>query len=226
MLESLQSKVNTVAAEARAMAPECPHCGQPMSYHDTRPVSWLAHWGRRQASPSRYRCSPCKQERRPLLDLLGVEPGRICGWLARRLGLLAAVAPYELAARLAQLLLGVTISAMGVWRVTQRLGQAAARLQRGLESVSRRQPECGRCGGERAPGGGSGNRWLHSGNAGPHAPSPESWRRTAARFADHRTRSFPRGEDRRSAAAQRTRGNLAWSPIGGPAIPGHLLGRS
>jgi hypothetical protein len=46
--------------------------------------------------------------------------------LARRLGLLAAVAPYELAARLAQLLLGATISAMGVWRVAQRLGQAAA----------------------------------------------------------------------------------------------------
>jgi hypothetical protein len=42
------------------------------------------------------------------------------------LGLLAAVAPYELASQLAQLVLGVTISAMGVWRVAQRLGQAAA----------------------------------------------------------------------------------------------------
>ncbi len=79
-----------------------------------------------KASPVRYRCAACKQESRPLLDLLGVEPGRICGSLARRLGLLAAVAPYELAARLAQLLLGVTVSAMGVWRVAQRLGQAAA----------------------------------------------------------------------------------------------------
>jgi hypothetical protein len=126
MLEALQRKVNTVAEEARSTVPECPRCGLPMSYHDARPVTWLAHWGRLKASPARYRCSPCKQERRPLLDLLGVEPGRICGSLARRLGLLAAVAPYELAARLAQLLLGVTISAMGVWRVAQRLGQAAA----------------------------------------------------------------------------------------------------
>jgi hypothetical protein len=42
------------------------------------------------------------------------------------LGLLAVVAPYELAARLAHWLLGVTISSMGVWRVAQRLGQAAA----------------------------------------------------------------------------------------------------
>ena len=126
MLEALQRKVNLVAEQSRGTAPECPRCGQPMSYHDARPVSWLAHWGRLHASPARYRCSRCKQERRPLLDLLGVEPGRICGSLARRLGLLAAVAPYELAARLAQLLLGVTISAMGVWRVAQRLGQAAA----------------------------------------------------------------------------------------------------
>ncbi len=126
MLEALQRKVNTVAEQACATVPECPRCGRPMSYHDARPVSWLAHWGRLHASPARYRCSSCKQERRPLLDLLGVEPGRICGSLARRLGLLAAVAPYELAARLAQLLLGVTISAMGVWRVAQRLGQAAA----------------------------------------------------------------------------------------------------
>jgi hypothetical protein len=132
MLAALQRKVNTVAEEAHATVPECPRCGQPMSYHDARPVSWLAHWGRLQASPTRYRCSPCKQERRPLLDLLGVEPGRICGSLARRLGLLAAVAPYELAARLAQLLLGVTISAMGVWRVAQRLGQAAANYSEAL----------------------------------------------------------------------------------------------
>src|SRR5438093_1908 len=126
MLEALQRKVNAVAEEAHDTAPECPQCNLPMGYHDARPVSWLAHWGRLQASPARYRCSVCKQERRPLLDLLGVEPGRICGSLARLLGLLAAVAPYELAARLAQLLLGVTISAMGVWRVAQRLGQAAA----------------------------------------------------------------------------------------------------
>jgi hypothetical protein len=126
MLEALQRKVNAVAEEARGAVPECPQCSLPMGYHDARPVSWLAHWGRLQVSPARYRCSVCKQERRPLLDLLGVEPGRICGSLARLLGLLAAVAPYELAARLAQLLLGVTISAMGVWRVAQRLGQAAA----------------------------------------------------------------------------------------------------
>jgi hypothetical protein len=103
-----------------------------MGYHDTRPAAWLAHWGRLQVAAPRYRCAPCHCERRPLLEVLGVEAGRICGSLARLLALLATVAPYELSARLAYLLLGVTVSAMGVWRVTQRLGQAAASYSEAL----------------------------------------------------------------------------------------------
>src|SRR5712692_7889153 len=59
MSEALQRKVDTVAEEGRGTMPECPQCGQPMGYHDARPVSWLAHWGRLQAYPARYRCSPC-----------------------------------------------------------------------------------------------------------------------------------------------------------------------
>jgi hypothetical protein len=61
-----------------------------------------------------------------LLDRLGVEPGRISGAPARLLALLATVAPYPLAARWAWRLLGVTISPMGIGRVAQRLGAAAA----------------------------------------------------------------------------------------------------
>jgi len=48
------------------------------------------------------------------------------------LALLAAVAPYELAARLANLLLGVNLNAMAVWRVDQRVGQAAANYSAAL----------------------------------------------------------------------------------------------
>jgi hypothetical protein len=132
MLAALQRKVDAVAVEVGSNAPDCPQCGQPMGHHDTRPATWLAHWGRLEVSAPRYRCSPCKCERRPLLEVLGVEAGRICGSLARWLALLATVAPYELAARLANLLLGVTISPMGVWRVTQRLGQAAASYSEAL----------------------------------------------------------------------------------------------
>ena len=126
ILAALQGKVDAEAESARGKTHACPHCGQPMGCHDTRRVSWLARAGRLHAPVSRYRCSPCKYECRPLLDLLGVEPGRISGALARLLGLLAAVAPYPLAAHLAWLLLGVRISPMGVWRVAQRLGAAAA----------------------------------------------------------------------------------------------------
>src|SRR5580698_6632084 len=124
MLQELQRRVEEVAETARS-APACV-CGRLMVCQDVRPVSWCARFGRLRVGVPRYRCPACGCESRPLLDLLGVEPGRISGALARLLALLATVAPYPLAARLAWLLLGVTISPMGVWRVAQRLGEAAA----------------------------------------------------------------------------------------------------
>ena len=79
-----------------------------MGCQDTRLASWLARDGRLHASVARYRYPLCPYECRPLLDLLGVEPGRISGALARLLAALTTVVPYPLAARLAGLLLGVT----------------------------------------------------------------------------------------------------------------------
>src|SRR5689334_24225772 len=134
MRAELQRRVEVMAETAQAVAPECPRCGQLMRRQDTRSVSWLARFGRLQARVTRYRCTSCRVQCRPLLDALGVEPGRISGSLARLLALLAVVAPYPLAARLAQLLLGVTVSPMGVWRVAQRLGQAAAHYSEGLSA--------------------------------------------------------------------------------------------
>jgi hypothetical protein len=132
MLEALQNKVNAVADSLKGQTPVCSRCGQPMKGHDTNTVSWLARFGCLHASVTRYRCPACKDERRPLLDLLGVEPGRISGSLARLLALLSVVSPYTLAAQLAWLLLGVKISPMGVWKVAQRLGESAARYSEGL----------------------------------------------------------------------------------------------
>jgi hypothetical protein len=132
MLAELQRRVETVAQSAQAVAPECPRCGQLMRRKDTRSVSWWALFGRLQVKVARYRCAPCGVHCRPLLDLLGVEPGRFSGSLARLLALLAVVAPYPLAARLAWLLLGVQVSPMGVWRATKRLGEAAANYSEGL----------------------------------------------------------------------------------------------
>jgi hypothetical protein len=125
ILAALQSKVEAMAEAVESQPPQCAHCCLPMGRQDRRTVGWLARCGRLRVRVTRYRCGQCKGERRPLLEELGVEPGRVCGALARLLAVLAVVAPYELAARLAKVLLGVNISAMGVWRVTQRLGQAA-----------------------------------------------------------------------------------------------------
>jgi len=56
-----------------------------------------------------------------------VEPGRVSGSLARRLALLAVVAPYTLAAQLAWLRLGVRSRPTGVWNVVPRLDASAVR---------------------------------------------------------------------------------------------------
>lgn len=127
MLEAIEDRVNALAASVRTEAANCPQCSRRMSYHGSPKVSWLTRFGRVCIYAARFRCKPCKQERRPLLDLLGVEPGRISGSLARLLALLAVVGPYELAARLAWLFFGIKVSPMGIWRVVQRLGGAAAR---------------------------------------------------------------------------------------------------
>ncbi|HLF84778.1 MAG TPA: ISKra4 family transposase [Blastocatellia bacterium] len=143
MLAALEEKVNEVVERSRDSAPTCLHCGRSMGYHDTRRVSWTARFGQVVAWVPRYRCSACKYDCRPVLEQLGVEPGRISGSLARLLALLAVVAPYPLAAQLAWLLLGVKISPMGVWRVAQRMGEAAAQYSEGLSkyhSDSRSDP--------------------------------------------------------------------------------------
>ena len=132
MLEELQRRVEAFAETARATKPVCADCDQSMVCQDVRPVSWLARFGHLRLGVPRYRCPVCGCESRPLLDQLGVEPGRICGSLARLLAVLAVVAPYPLAARLADLLLAVPISARGIWNVTQRLGQAAASYSEAL----------------------------------------------------------------------------------------------
>ena len=132
MLEALQNEIQAVADSLQGQTPACSQCHQPMKRHDTETVSWLARFGRLHASVVRYRCPACQDERRPLLDLLGVEPGRISGSLARLLALLTVVAPYPLAAALAWLLLGVKISPMGIWKVAQRLGESACRYSEGL----------------------------------------------------------------------------------------------
>jgi hypothetical protein len=134
MLAALQQKVEELAASLRGQAPACPGCGGAMKLHDTRGVSWVTRFGKVRGRAERWRCKPCRRERRPLIEALGVEPGRISGALARLLALLGTVVPYELAATLAYLCFGVRVSPMGVWRVVQRLGEAC---EQHLEGTAR-----------------------------------------------------------------------------------------
>ena len=127
ILEALQRRVQELANAELAKTVVCARCKKPMERKDARRVSWLSRFGRVRTNPVRYRCRPCSLYRRPLLELLGVEAGRICGSLARLLALLGTVAPFELAVQLAWILLGVDVSTMSVWRCVQRLGEACAR---------------------------------------------------------------------------------------------------
>jgi hypothetical protein len=123
--EAVHAALGALAtAEATRARPIC--CGRPMRRHDTRPALWLTWVGVVRVPVTRYRCASCRAERRPLLEVLEVEPGQPSGWLARQHGLLGCVASYPLAAQLAGPLLGVTVNAMTIWRAVQRLGEAAA----------------------------------------------------------------------------------------------------
>jgi hypothetical protein len=130
MLAALQTRVDAEAE--RIEIPVCLACGMTMKRHDTRKTGWTARFGVVTAKVARYRCPGCGEEQRPLLDRLGVEAGQASGALARSLALLGTVVPYELAARLAWLLMGVHVNAMTVWRAAQRLGQAAASYEEEL----------------------------------------------------------------------------------------------
>jgi len=134
LLEALQRRVDALAASLSEPVPNCPRCQHPLHYHDASTVSWLTRFGRMRARASRYRCPACRAEHRPLLELLGVEPGRISGSLARLVALLGVVVPYELAARLTWLFFGVQVSPMAVWRAVQRLGESARRYQEALSA--------------------------------------------------------------------------------------------
>jgi hypothetical protein len=130
MLKDLQCRVDALAESARAGSPACAGCRRQMVCQDVRPVSWLARSGRLRTRVARYRCPACHGECRPLLDLLGVEPGRISGSLARLLALLASVAPYPLAARLGGAAIGSGDRSNGYLAGGAAFGTSGRKLQR------------------------------------------------------------------------------------------------
>jgi hypothetical protein len=132
MRQALQRKIDAHVDAQRGQHPTCPKCAQAMGYHDQTPVSWLTRFGRVTAMVAIFLCKPCKTRRRPLIEILGAEPGRISGSLARLLALLGVIVPYDLAAQIAHTFFGVQVNAMTVWRAVQRLGEAAERYTNAL----------------------------------------------------------------------------------------------
>jgi hypothetical protein len=131
--QRLQTRLEDLAAaQAETERPTC--CGRRMHRHDRRRVSWMTTAGRVHVWVRRYRCPVCRSERRPLLDVLQVEPGRLSGRLVRLVALFGSVAPYALAAELVRRSLGVEVNAMTVWRAVQRSGEAATQHHAALSA--------------------------------------------------------------------------------------------
>lgn len=127
MLQELQQRVDAVAEDLEGCAaPRCPECGRAMkSRGRATDSSKVTCFGTVVVNARHFRCKRCKRNACPVHDTLGLEAGRLSGALARLKAVLACVVPYEMAVVLAELFFGVKLSAMSVWRATQRLGAAA-----------------------------------------------------------------------------------------------------
>ena len=103
----------------------CAKCGARTHSRGRSSHTTLVRFGEIDLRPQTFRCEVCKISRRPLLERLGVEAGRLSGSLARLVARLGVVVPYELAAQLVVLFFGIQVPAMTVWRAVQRLGESA-----------------------------------------------------------------------------------------------------
>lgn len=119
-------------------------CANTMENRGRKKSSFRSIFGLIVLFPATFWCPICKRRVRPLLDTLGVEPGRITGSLARLLAILGVIVPFELAARLASMFFGVKVNAMTAWRVVQRLGEAAHQYQEAqvAHHTGAHAPEC------------------------------------------------------------------------------------
>lgn len=104
-------------------------CGHSMKNRGRKKCTFLTLLGLIILFPITFRCKTCKRIVRPLMDALGIEPGRLSGMLARYLATLGVIVPFQQAARLAFQFFRVTVSPMAVWRAVQRLGEACNQYQ-------------------------------------------------------------------------------------------------
>lgn len=127
MSADLQTRVDSVSRQlvAEEAGCRCRTCGKPMKNKGRKKSHLTTLAGAISLSRSAFRCAPCKQTRYPLDEALGVEAGNYSPALARLLALIATLCTFVQGCEIIERLLGICISPMGLWKVTQRVGQAA-----------------------------------------------------------------------------------------------------
>lgn len=127
MQAELQTRVDAVAASLAATKAgcHCTDCGKPMENKGRKSSHVQTLLGQIGLTRSAFRCADCKQTRYPLDETLGLEAGFYSPALSRLLALIATLCTFVQGSEIAERLLGISISPKGLWKVTQRLGQAA-----------------------------------------------------------------------------------------------------
>lgn len=127
MQAELQARIEAVAAEiaARKVGCRCSQCGKPMQNKGNKKSHLQTLLGLVGLRRIAFRCADCKQTRYPLDEALGLEAGFYSPALGRLLALIATLCTFVQGSEIANRLLGIAISPKGLWKVTQRLGEAA-----------------------------------------------------------------------------------------------------
>jgi hypothetical protein len=127
MQADLQARIEAVAAEiaARKTGCRCTECGKPMENKGNKKSHVQTLLGSIGLWRPAFRCTGCQQTRYPLDEALGLEAGFYSPALVRLLALIATLCTFVQGSEIAERLLGIAISPKGLWKVTQRLGQAA-----------------------------------------------------------------------------------------------------
>ena len=129
MQTELQERIDAKAA-ALAQKKEglcCSECGKAMKNKGRRKSHVQTMVGSIVLMRSVFRCADCKKTRCPLDEELGLEAGRYSPALGRLFALIATLCTFVQGSEIVQRLLGVSISPKGLWKVTQRMGEAAWR---------------------------------------------------------------------------------------------------
>ena len=127
MQADLQARIEAMAAELaqKKAGCRCSECDKPMQNKGNKKSHVQTMLGSIGLKRTAFRCADCKLTRYPLDEALGLEAGFYSPALARLLALIATLCTFVQGSQIAQRLLGIEISPKGLWKVTQRLGEAA-----------------------------------------------------------------------------------------------------